>query len=297
MNLLKSIQGIFQSPPAEFKIVEFNKNNIPDITVKQIQNRDIDGIIVRNFIALNDCKLLVDRLTKKYKSEGLSLDTKYVFPTPFAQVGQNSGDLQSELQSYFNDSHSFVETFTDNFGFDILNELKIFIEKISPGSKLKLAPGTKTGNYTPATFRVLQPGKKNIGLHVGNQFVSQFKKYYEHLLSFVEVDDQMSYFIMLQEPDEGGRLILYDISWNEAKECNSPLNTITTLKGKTVDLNSNKIIGNRKLEIKVGDLLIFSAGQIWHAVEPPKGRTDRITFGGFLAFEKGGMGSDLYWWS
>lgn len=298
MNLFNTLKNIVKkSSSTKFKIVEFTKNNVPDITLKQIQNRVIDGIIVRGFISPSESKLLVNKLIQKFDSENLSFDKQYVFPTPFAHVGQNSGNFQSEIQNYFTESNSFVQRFTENFEFNVLDELKKFIERISPSYKLEIAPGINSGCYTPATFRVLQPGRKNIGLHVGNQFLSMFSKYYEHLTSFVEVNDQMSYFIMLQEPDEGGRLILYDISWNEAKECNSPLNTITTLNGKTIDLNSDKIIGNRKLDIKVGDLLIFAAGQIWHAVEQPKGQTSRITFGGFIAFEKNVKAHKIYWWS
>ena len=42
----------------------------------------------------------------------------------------------------------------------------------------------------------------------------------------------------------------------------------------------------QKIKPKPGDLLIFNGGSIWHKVEEIKGKSDRITFAGFLDMNK-----------
>ena len=38
----------------------------------------------------------------------------------------------------------------------------------------------------------------------------------------------------------------------------------------------------QKIKPKPGELLIFNGGHIWHKVEDIKGKSDRITVGGFM---------------
>lgn len=285
------------APPVDFKVLDADRNALPSVSILKIQQQEVNGIIVRNFLSQETCATLSSQFEQQLANESLPLDQSRIYPSSFAQLDRNSKHFEAELKQHFDDSEAYVNEFPTRFGFDLLGEITGFVESMSPGSTVKVPPGIENGCYLPGTFRVQCPDAVNIHLHCGNQFLHLFPKYYDHLSSMIEVYDQLSYFVMLQQPDSGGRLILYDITWDEAQECTTSTNTIKTLKGKSIDLNSDKVVQHTKLSIGTGDLLIFAGGQQWHAVEQVTGNTNRITFGGFLGFEKEKAGQDLYWWS
>lgn len=296
MNLLKNLKSIFSPQEKQFSIINTTMDELPEINFKQIQNRDKDGLIIRNFISSENCKLLVENM----KKENSNFDSHQhpIFPSSFAQIDRDSENFRAEMESCFLNSSSFVDTFSSVYQFDLIKEISDVFRKLNPGSMHKTPLGfDEKGSYIPGTFRVQHPEKVNINLHCGNQFIHLFPKYYEHLSSTVDVMDQLSYFIMLQEPDDGGRLILYDVTWDEAQDCDTITNSIIKLDGKKVPLDISKEIQSSRLEIKTGDLLIFSGGKIWHAVEQVKGNEKRVTFGGFIAFGKNEAASDFYLWS
>ncbi|MFK7784693.1 MAG: hypothetical protein AB8B56_06250 [Crocinitomicaceae bacterium] len=296
MKLFKHFKSLFGTSENQFQIIDATINALPDVNFQQIQDREKDGLIVRNFISPEDCKLLVENLEKE--NENFNSPQHPIFPSSFAQIDRDSKDFKAEMESYFSKSLSFVDSFSEKYGFNIIDKVTGIFSHLNPS----ITPDTPLGFdgkgcYIPGTFRIQHPEKVSINLHCGNQFIHLFPKYYEHLSSTVDVMDQLSYFIMLQEPDEGGRLILYDVSWSEAQDCNSGTNSIITRDGKTIPLDVSKSIQSSKLDIRTGDLLVFSGGKIWHAVEQVTGNTKRITYGGFVAFGKGNNTSNFYLWS
>lgn len=295
MNIKSILSAFLPSPKQHFKILDTLVGNLPPTTLKQIQSREIDGIVIRNFLSTAECKCLVENLRKQ--NENMDSELYPIFPSSFAQIDRNSKEFLTEMKDYFRASKTFNDTFHSKYGVDLLGKKLPDIFKKLQSNVNAVRGFDNEGIYVPGTFRIQHPEKVNINLHCGNQFFKMFPKYYEHLSSEVNIMDQLSYFIMLQEPDHGGRLILYDISWNEAQECDTVDNSITTLDGKTIFLDTSNKIKSRKLNIEIGDLLIFSGGQIWHAVEQVRGRTNRITFGGFLGFGKNKSNSKEYWWS
>ncbi len=296
MKLFENLRSIFSSKEKSFQIIETSLNELPELNFKDIQKRKVDGLIVRNFISPENCDLLVKNLKKKNQNYGSPKHP--IFPSSFAQIDRYSEDFNAEMESCFIKSSAFIDTFPVDYGSDLLQEISTLFGRLNPGCEQNTPLGCNNkGCYIPGTFRIQYPEKVNINLHCGNQFIHLFPKYYEHLSSTVDVMDQLSYFIMLQEPDEGGRLILYDVSWNEAQDCDTITNSIITLDGKTIPLDATNAIKSSKLEIRTGDLLVFSGGQIWHAVEQVKGNTERVTFGGFIAFGKGENSSEFNLWS
>ncbi len=297
MKLFNNLKSIFSSKEKQFSIHETTPDELLKINFKQIQSREEDGMIIRNFISADICKLLVKNLKKENKNYHSLHDP--IFPSSFAQIDRNSENFKDEMASCFLDSSSFIDNFSSVYEFDLPKKISAIFSKLNPDKEHRMAHGfDNKGCYVPGTFRVQHPDNVTINLHCGNQFIQMFPKYYEHLSSKVDVMDQLSYFIMLQEPDEGGRLILYDVSWNDAQDCDTVTNSIIMLDGKTIPLDVSSAIKSSTLEIRNGDLLIFSGGQIWHSVEQVRGNTERVTFGGFIGFGSSPTNNNrFYLWS
>lgn len=294
LNFLKKF--LFKQKPF-FKCIDGGRTSFEGFSLDQIRDRTTDGIIVRNFFDRKACQLMVERMREARGKVMANPDEVGMFPSTFSQIKSDSLDFDKELQIYFDRAKSFVDTFYTAFDNNPLEEITSFIEGINAGSKLNIIPGKQSGIYQPANFRIQPPEKNSIKLHCDNQFASLFPKYYQHLSSLVEVNDQLSYFIMLQEPDEGGRLIVYDLIWEEGQNCDPYNNTVTSLDGEVIDLNSDRVVKNEKLYIATGDLIIFGGGRRWHTVEEVHGTKSRITFGGCIGFDKVANVSDLYCWS
>ena len=153
------------------------------------------------------------------------------------------------------------------------------------------------GNYPFATFRYLVPDKGLMSVHCGNYFGKTFETFYQDLTQTVAVENQMSYFVMLQEPEEGGELTLFNFRWKkgQTKKDNSENNEIIQPDGSKMYVEDNEYIIKDKIKPKKGDLILFQGGNIWHRVETVRGKTPRITFGGFIgvSIDK----SKIYYWS
>ena len=108
------------------------------------------------------------------------------------------------------------------------------------------------------------------------------------------MNDQLSYFLVLQESEKGGELSIYDMLWDQVKRKENPENNEFVIDDKDNHIYL-KDVESFAVKPKPGDILIFSGGPIWHRVEDIKGSIPRITFGGFLNFSKDNK--ELYYWS
>ncbi len=141
-------------------------------------------------------------------------------------------------------------------------------------------------HYTPATVRYI-PTDRQIPIHVGNYFLHL--NCYDHLRTVIDLTDQLSYFVVLQTPDKGGELVVYDLLHDDPR-----MPEVTNERG-FVDVNRVERLFNREpLAPQAGDLLIFNGGKFYHRVEFTGGQHPRWTIGGFLAFAK--EGPHVYFW-
>jgi hypothetical protein len=153
------------------------------------------------------------------------------------------------------------------------------------------------GKYPFATFRYLMPDKGLMSVHCGNYFGQTFEKFYSHLNTKVATKDQMSFFIMLQEPEEGGELSLFNFRWidGQTKVSSVEDNEVIQPDGSKVYVQTDTNIRKNKLRPRKGDMILFQGGNIWHRVERIKGTIPRITYGGFLSLSYDGK--TIYFWS
>lgn len=102
---------------------------------------------------------------------------------------------------------------------------------------------------------------------------------------------------MLQEPEEGGKLRVYNKTWEEAKKYNDRNNTLISEDGKEISLDDSSEIEKVELGLEAGNLLIFQGGRLWHRVEKVLGNKERVTLGGFLGFGKDETDNNVYLWA
>ncbi|MBL4673269.1 MAG: 2OG-Fe(II) oxygenase [Arenicella sp.] len=145
--------------------------------------------------------------------------------------------------------------------------------------------------YGASVIRVLKPGTLGLHVHAGNEFVNEYKSM-KGLSQQTQLHDQLSFFVVLQVPERGGELCLYDLEWGSTPD------EVHTELYPHFSLERDRYfesIARWPITPQVGDLIFFAGGRIWHQVCPFDGKLDRITMGGFTSFSHDDH--SLYFWS
>ncbi len=130
--------------------------------------------------------------------------------------------------------------------------------------------------YTPATIRAIPTGGE-LALHVGNYFKDHGA--YRHLRSFVDLEDQLSYFVTLAAPDGGGEIEVYTLEWADEER---PLNPLGEIDAEAVA----RLWPSVKYKPGPGDMFLFDGGRYYHRVCPTEGPRTRWTIGGFVTISR-----------
>ncbi len=260
--------------------------------VSQIRSRTLDGFIMKNVYSLDEVSDIKNFLSNLDESEFMPTPSGKIFPAPFAIIT----NTEEKLDSYYRKLARFdnYKTSHDVVG-KLMTKLDSFFKKVAKNYQVSIPFNKiKDKEVAPGTFRMFFPGMGGLHVHCGNLFQAQSMFYYSLIKNNIDMNDQLSYFVVLQQPEAGGELTIYNMLWDKVKRKESPENNEFV-----IDDSGNfiyvKDVPSFAVKPKPGDVLVFSGGPIWHRVEDIKGAIPRITFGGFLNFSKGG--SELYYWS
>ena len=277
----------------DFRHIEVSDLNTYSNGIKEIQDRKLDGLIIRGVLTKEEIKIIRDHIDKQKEDDRYKVRTGYTFPMAYFDADKNVGE-DNPFENNFREWKKWKDQFAVLFGIDIEARITSIMQQMSGGKEVIILPGPKDiGSYTPATIRVFHPHLGGIPVHCGNMFEEMLPTLYSDLMSKVITENQMSYFIQLQNPQRGGELTIYDLEW-ELGQKSFEEDKIRLVDGNVIDTSIEGSIEKFSLKINPGDMLIFAAGQIWHRVETPLGKSDRITVGGFLGFTKDGH-SLTYW--
>lgn len=261
----------------------------------KLLNGLITGIEIDNFINISEASKIKEAFYNLPLNSLTVVDDGFVsYPLSFAQLTQGLQTNTINPDNFFTFGEEFKNNFLNTFGVDILGRLKLVVKRLFNIENLYVPqPKNGIGSFVPFTFRELKPGNGELKVHCENLFFSEFPYFFSLLDHIVLRKNEFSFFIVISSPEEGGELTLFNANWDKVKEREN----FTTLKdneGNLIDILSPNII-KLKLKPKVGSLLIFSGGDIWHRVEVVKGSHSRITIGGFISAGK--KSEDLYVWS
>lgn len=253
--------------------------------VSKIHSWEIQGVVVRNVFSEEEVADILDKMSLIPESMILNTKTGTSFPDPFATIT----DSEERLDNYIAKTDTFLQLpFTT-----LLTRLEEFFNRIEQTIKPSVSRILGKNKWaSPGNFRVLPQDKGGLFVHCGYLFQQASPHYYK-VVNEMEKEGQLSYFVVLQNSEEGGALTIYDMLWKDIKNKD-------VFDGNEYVLKPNgekwylKDIPQFAVRPNPGDVLIFAGGPIWHRVEPVKGRP-RITFGGFINFSKDS--GEFYYWS
>lgn len=281
---------IFGPNNFNFKEIEFDEINSINNFICELFDKKSFGVLIKNVIPINEIER-IRAFTKNLKENEYQVTgSGFTFPIPFANVQDESSRL-----SYLKSKQLFNEKCEDLFGYNLNHKIGSIISLVAGNLKI-VEPRFKSVENQFASSCQLRYLKENMGglsAHTGNYFQNMFQYFFNSLDEDIGKYEQLSYFLSIQKPKIGGDLIIYNLTWEDAK-----------LKP---DFQSNEYVINKsgekiffdKLEKTIispepGDLIIFNGGEIWHRVDEIIEK-DRITIGGFMAKSK--KYNNLYLWA
>lgn len=281
-----------------YSILKLNADELVDKSpnaLELIRMRTIDGVLIKNVLSNNQCNTIIGNLHKlspkqKFEIHGCG---GFLYPITFNQLRPDD-NYNVFKERYFKEALEFRKNFTQIFEVDIENIIRTIFSSISGGRPILVPPGIS--NYEtmmPATLRVFEAGRGGVFPHCHNNYDKELNsELVNHFRTFIDFDNQISFFIMIKKPEYGGQLTLFNVEAKEAEQKRGDKD-ILRYDGSIFDtsLPSNKNL----IEVDEGDMFIFAGGNIWHQIEEIQGKKDRITIGGFGTFSK--SNSEFYYWS
>jgi hypothetical protein len=289
-----------------YDFIEIDYADLPNYSdaIAEMYTGKRDGFLIKNVLSHFE----VDTILKEFEivqqqdKDIAHTPVGFTHPPIFAEYSRRmenytETEKKVETELYFELCNSFNTRFKAKFGIDAFGKITSIFKTLSGGREVSVPSGVNDkGNYPFATFRYLIPERGLMSVHCGNYFGTIFDKTYDHLTSIVAVENQMSFFIMLNEPDAGGELSLFNFRWEKGQTKTYPGedNEIIMPDGSKRYLQTDSSIKKNKIRPRKGDMILFQGGNIWHRVEMVKGTKPRITLGGFLSLDFSGR-KILFW--
>lgn len=258
--------------------------------VKDIQEERLHGFVTRGLFTPQEVDEILS-VTKQFNVNDIfTVPTGTVFPKPFATL-TDAGDMltdytqKAEKLRALAKQHPIINT--------LLSRMDTFFKAVS--GDFETTVPTVLSNRTPCApgnFRFFEPDKGGLFVHCGYLFQKQSPFYYT-VVEPMALEKQLSFFLVLQNAEQGGELTIYDMLWKDIRDKDRMEENeyVLTPAGEKLYLNT---LRSFYVKPNPGDVLIFSGGPIWHRVENIKGNKPRITYGGFLNFTPDGKGL-RYW--
>ncbi|MEM0998323.1 MAG: hypothetical protein AAGN35_14780 [Bacteroidota bacterium] len=252
--------------------------------MQKIYAGEWDGFVFRSFFSPEECAQMQTGIAQA--------QTEAITDTPFGRVigkklDEADGNFQKlPLDHSFRYTKQFRAQLPEILGLDLERTLHAGILPLCSGIPPAVPVDSEGRTWNPATIRLTKPGQGGIPTHVGNEFNEKMPDI-RHLGTIAKVHDQLSFFFLLQAPERGGELILYDAVWDETKDAlaRDYASAVRLVESRTAHV----------IEMRAGDLVIFAGGRVWHQVRDVQGKVDRITMGGFMAYSN--KMDKLYHWS
>lgn len=218
----------------------------------QIKTNKKEGLIYKDFLnspEIQSLLLYYKNHPDKHKNKNFSIS----FPPLFSELSEDTTDFRIK-QKY-------------NLAIKELKENPLvytFFEKISKNFvDFKIGRQViKNEAFAPFSFRELKPLKGRFLIHDEKITFSSNRQIINTNNIYIENYHVYSFFILLQKPILGGNFYYFKEKNSETKK--------------------------KRLNLNVGDMLIFSSYTLLHKVSIVMGFKSRITIGGFILVNKEG---------
>lgn len=261
-------------------------SNHPDL-LNQIYQEKVHGTLIKQVFSPAE----MNQVAQKIKANEVDLH-----PTVFgATIGLSLSQKITSDRDYFEEAEKFRTILKKLFIIDFEQKFEWIISQISGGAKVEI-PQENSRYYTPATIRLVNPQAGGIPPHTGSEFL--YNAGYDFFKNQADLADSMSYFLVIDKPESGGELVIYDLFLSATDKTQEDL--LAFFLDVKPKLDSCAQIS---LNPDVGDMIIFKGSTIMHKVANVEGTQKRLTIGGFLAFSHAGTSSGedesqkIYYWS
>lgn len=287
--------SIFKSIP--FFKKNKRKQNIKHVTFSELQespqnelfdaiyNDSLDVLIIDNFISAAELSYFRSNFIEATKKYPELIDKKYSGYT----FGKTLFDTK-DLSVYKAMTPKYEAIQSEIFGFSMHDRLIELLKLITKNIPVTVAKHTDNKNYLSNSIRILEPEKDGIFVHADLHLHQTFNEASE-ITSLINNQAFLGLFLKLQNPEAGGNLFLYNVSYKE-----TPEKVYKT--DKNIFESIYKYVSNFErhiIHVDEGSLILFNAGQRWHAIEPIKGKKERITVGCFAGYTK--SNDTIYIWT
>jgi hypothetical protein len=281
--------------PADFRFVDIDAEDVgrhPD-AMYDMFTRKMDVMIVRNVFSAQQAAGIVAQLERPgapYRwKENVQSDGEHEQPYLLGEVLIPSRRCPDgpELRVYFDEAAEFRGITAGLFetGRPFEERIEQVLSRVAGTRPVAIPRGPAGEPYTPATIRAIPTGGE-LALHVGNYFKDHGA--YRHLRSFVDLEDQLSYFVTLAAPDGGGEIEVYTLEWADEER---PLNPLGEIDADAVA----RLWPSVKYKPGPGDMFLFDGGRYYHRVCPTEGPRTRWTIGGFVTISRDH--TQYFYWS
>ncbi len=277
-----------------FNFIELPAEDLPHAghLVSQLKSGEVHGFVVRHLLSPAEVQDALTAVKKYMDANAMPTPSGRIFPAPFA-VMTDSGE---KVDMYYNSLGTLLDAMTKEPAIKLVQDrMAEFFKAVAADFKVSV-PINKIKNQPvcAGNFREFPKNKGGLFVHCGHLFQQQTQHYYSLLANDIDMADQLSFFLKLQDSEVGGELTIYDMLWKDVvgKATPDENDSVIDAKGNTIYL---KDVKQFKVKPMAGDVLVFSGGPIWHRVEDIKGDTSRITYGGFVNYSNDGK--ELFYWS
>jgi hypothetical protein len=235
---------------------------------------------------------LINESLAYHQKKIMKLEDGLFLPFPYSTLNERLKTLD-EIKQQLKDNNSILSEKDQEMKF--IYESFITILNTTFKEEVNLLKFEEL-NFIPFGIRILTTNKNGLDIHCENAFLHQLSEPIRtYLREKIDIENTLSFFITIQKPEQGGALILFDVTWDEFS-----LQLDTTTYQERHDLNGSLFKNKNKhnvkattIELKTGEGILFSAAQIWHGITPPLGIKDRFTLGCFIG--KGWDGKFYFW--
>ena len=299
--MFQKVINFFKPSRPHFSFIQVEKEEMPALYPNAIQklfSKEFDGFLVKNFLSKSELDLVLTnlKLVLEEKATPLLNRTGDSYPITMPSLSKELENLdakgkEEKLAKYYHLVNDYHQLFPSRFGVDLFAKISAFFLLLEPALPItRINEPDRSNNYPFGSFRRLYKEVGGFDLHCGNDLQRQFELFYRELSHQVEIKNQVSYFIVLQQAEEGGELTTYSLPWEEGQTKMGPNEVgedcLKLPDGSIINLHTDRRVGSESVNPQPGDLILFQGGQLWHRVEIVKGNQDRITFGGFLGSSK-----------
>lgn len=258
--------------------------------VSRLMGGELSILIIREAIEARRCqrganRLLSAELEVEFSSPnkgmlGGELQTIGAAATPCMTALQGP-DLESYQQSAARADAWERLVFDDHETHAQLKRIFSAINEDKPAQTPALAGGE--GEWLPFNYRVMPEGVQIYAHHDRHYRLP----IYEQMDERYDRDVLMSWFVTLQEPAQGGELIVYGL---RSDDPDPPMLPTRFVDAAALDRGYHVA----RTPLKTGDLILFNSGVYVHRVTPVEREIPRVTLGGFFTVDRERTHS-IYW--